>query len=93
MGFCHFSLKTVMLNNNYIHLLKFKFLNQKIKGLLSQFGISHTHHHRLLDGFFKVTVVHVLWLDYVQQMVGWFYFLAWSLSFYPQVISNYQRKR
>lgn len=26
------------------------------------------------------------------QVAGWSYFAAWSLSFYPQAISNYQRK-
>lgn len=25
--------------------------------------------------------------------LGWIYFLAWSVSFYPQVILNYRRKR
>jgi hypothetical protein len=24
---------------------------------------------------------------------GWIYFTAWSISFYPQIVLNYQRKR
>ncbi|CDI97842.1 cystinosin [Echinococcus multilocularis] len=31
-------------------------------------------------------------LSILQQIVGWAYFLAWTLSFYPQVILNCQRK-
>lgn len=28
----------------------------------------------------------------VSDTLGWMYFLAWSLSFYPQAIMNYQMK-
>lgn len=28
----------------------------------------------------------------VMQLMGWLYFAAWSISFYPQVILNYKRK-
>ncbi|KAK9759970.1 hypothetical protein K7432_016466 [Basidiobolus ranarum] len=33
-------------------------------------------------------------MDYatVSSLIGWTYFLAWSISFYPQVILNYKRK-
>lgn len=30
--------------------------------------------------------------DVVSEVIGWIYFLAWSLSFYPQIFINYQRK-
>ena len=26
-------------------------------------------------------------------VVGWIYFAAWSVSFYPQIVDNYRRKR
>ena len=26
------------------------------------------------------------------QVIGWIYFLAWTVSFYPQIVLNYQRK-
>lgn len=29
----------------------------------------------------------------INQVVGWIYFAAWSISFYPQVIMNWRRKR
>eukprot|EP01125_Pyxidicula_operculata_P013324 TRINITY_DN4409_c0_g2_i1.p1 TRINITY_DN4409_c0_g2~~TRINITY_DN4409_c0_g2_i1.p1 ORF type:complete len:265 (+),score=8.97 TRINITY_DN4409_c0_g2_i1:110-904(+) len=32
------------------------------------------------------------WHDYVSQTLGWCYFLAWSVSFYPQVYMNWKRK-
>lgn len=32
-------------------------------------------------------------LYYVYQLLGWFAFTVWSISFYPQVILNYRRKR
>lgn len=31
-------------------------------------------------------------LIYVSIVVGWIYFVAWSVSFYPQIVINYQRK-
>lgn len=32
------------------------------------------------------------WYQYISAMIGYIYFLCWSVSFYPQVISNYKRK-
>jgi cystinosin len=31
-------------------------------------------------------------LDFTSHLLGWFYFFCWSISFYPQVILNHQRK-
>ncbi|KAJ6657333.1 hypothetical protein lerEdw1_002700 [Lerista edwardsae] len=31
-------------------------------------------------------------LRIVDQVIGWIYFLAWSISFYPQVFENWRRK-
>lgn len=31
-------------------------------------------------------------LGIVNQVIGWIYFLAWSISFYPQVFENWKRK-
>ncbi|WKX97678.1 hypothetical protein Q1695_013391 [Nippostrongylus brasiliensis] len=44
------------------------------------------------DAFVRVTVIksHAIWLATV--IVGWMYFFAWSLSFYPQIFLNYRRK-
>ncbi|XP_068449316.1 cystinosin [Clinocottus analis] len=37
-------------------------------------------------------VVHSSILLTISQVIGWIYFLAWSVSFYPQVWENYRRK-
>ncbi|CDQ65108.1 unnamed protein product [Oncorhynchus mykiss] len=31
-------------------------------------------------------------VDIINQVIGWIYFLAWSISFYPQVYENWRRK-
>ncbi|XP_043848985.1 cystinosin [Dromiciops gliroides] len=31
-------------------------------------------------------------LEWINQGIGWIYFVAWSVSFYPQVIENWKRK-
>lgn len=31
--------------------------------------------------------------DILVEITGWIYFVAWSISFYPQVFLNYRRKR
>jgi len=33
-----------------------------------------------------------MWADSLSTALGWIYFTAWSISFYPQVILNYRRK-
>lgn len=40
----------------------------------------------------KNEVLPTPWYRTVSACVGWIYFLCWSVSFYPQVISNYKRK-
>ncbi|ELU04648.1 hypothetical protein CAPTEDRAFT_111871, partial [Capitella teleta] len=42
--------------------------------------------------FVKIKVVHSNILEIFIAIVGWIYFLAWSISFYPQVVSNWLRK-
>ncbi|XP_054452860.1 cystinosin [Anoplopoma fimbria] len=37
-------------------------------------------------------VVHSSVLSVISQVIGWIYFLAWSVSFYPQVWENCRRK-
>jgi len=33
-----------------------------------------------------------VWYQYTSAMIGYIYFICWSISFYPQVISNFRRK-
>lgn len=44
------------------------------------------------DAFIRVLVAVSYVLITVSQIIGWVYFLAWSISFYPQIITNFQRK-
>ncbi|XP_029045236.1 cystinosin homolog isoform X3 [Osmia bicornis bicornis] len=44
------------------------------------------------DAFVRVTVERSDIIYHVSAVVGWVYFLAWSVSFYPQIYSNYKRK-
>lgn len=42
--------------------------------------------------FMRLSVSHSDALDYASDVVGWMYFVAWSVSFYPQTYSNWRRK-
>ncbi|XP_035987566.1 cystinosin isoform X1 [Fundulus heteroclitus] len=40
----------------------------------------------------RFIVIHSNVLSVVSQVIGWIYFLAWSVSFYPQAWENWRRK-
>ncbi|KAL7016802.1 hypothetical protein ACKWTF_010142 [Chironomus riparius] len=42
--------------------------------------------------FFRIIVANSQIIIYVSFIVGWVYFVAWSVSFYPQLVINYKRK-
>ncbi|XP_014479673.1 PREDICTED: cystinosin homolog isoform X2 [Dinoponera quadriceps] len=44
------------------------------------------------QAFVRVTIEKSETLYHISAVVGWVYFLAWSISFYPQIYSNYKRK-
>ncbi|XP_043271892.1 cystinosin homolog [Venturia canescens] len=44
------------------------------------------------EAFVRVTVERSEILYHISAVVGWIYFIAWSVSFYPQMYSNYKRK-
>ncbi|XP_011877656.1 PREDICTED: cystinosin homolog isoform X2 [Vollenhovia emeryi] len=44
------------------------------------------------QAFVRVTIEKSDALYHVSAVVGWIYFLAWSVSFYPQIYTNYKRK-
>lgn len=44
------------------------------------------------ETFVRVSVSHSKGLDYFSDVVGWVYFVAWSVSFYPQTYSNWRRR-
>jgi hypothetical protein len=43
--------------------------------------------------FVLVTVFNYEALNVISDVVGWIYFVAWSVSFYPQIYNNWKRKR
>ncbi|KAM9320335.1 cystinosin [Gastrophryne carolinensis] len=40
----------------------------------------------------RFLVIRSLTLEVIEQIIGWIYFLAWSVSFYPQLFENWRRK-
>ncbi|KAF1765142.1 hypothetical protein GCK72_005094 [Caenorhabditis remanei] len=46
----------------------------------------------LHDAFARITVIRSRFLAVLIQIVGWTYFAAWSVSFYPQMYLNFKRK-
>ncbi|XP_011495491.1 PREDICTED: cystinosin homolog isoform X2 [Ceratosolen solmsi marchali] len=44
------------------------------------------------EAFVRVTVERSNTIYHISSIVGWIYFAAWSISFYPQIYSNYKRK-
>ncbi|KAM5179775.1 cystinosin [Mantella aurantiaca] len=48
---------------------------------------SHTAGPRI-----RFLVIHSFTVEVLEQIIGWIYFLAWSISFYPQVFENWRRK-
>ncbi|KAK7502190.1 hypothetical protein BaRGS_00006554 [Batillaria attramentaria] len=53
---------------------------------------SSTEFDRLEDTFVRIDVVHSSALVVINAIIGWLYFAAWSVSFYPQVYVNFKRK-
>ncbi|CAG9772980.1 unnamed protein product [Ceutorhynchus assimilis] len=44
------------------------------------------------DVYFRVTVYKAKGLGTLSTIIGWIYFVAWSVSFYPQAYINWKRK-
>lgn len=42
--------------------------------------------------FVLVSIIHSNVVEIIIAVIGWIYFAAWSISFYPQVLVNYRRK-
>ena len=49
--------------------------------------------NRPFANIFRVDVIHSSALNVIIEIVGWIYFIAWSISFYPQVILNFKLKK
>merc|ERR1712045_638032 len=44
------------------------------------------------EAFVRVVVIKSRTLELVSTVIGWTYFVAWSVSFYPQIWDNFRRK-
>ncbi|VDO94835.1 unnamed protein product [Soboliphyme baturini] len=55
-------------------------------------GIICVSWFRTRNPFILITVVHSRSLEIVIQACGWIYFIAWSVSFYPQIFLNWYRR-
>ncbi|XP_008536323.1 cystinosin isoform X1 [Equus przewalskii] len=52
----------------------------------------HGNHSNQTGPRIRFLVIHSNVVSIVDQVIGWIYFVAWSISFYPQVITNWRRK-
>jgi hypothetical protein len=48
---------------------------------------------RPTEVFVRISIYKLAVLNVICDVVGWIYFAAWSISFYPQIYQNFQRKR
>ncbi|KAH7967819.1 hypothetical protein HPB52_002628 [Rhipicephalus sanguineus] len=44
------------------------------------------------DAFVRISVLRLSWLNVLSAVFGWLYFIAWSVSFYPQIYLNWKRR-
>ncbi|XP_012906161.1 cystinosin [Mustela nigripes] len=52
----------------------------------------HGNHSNQTGPRIRFLVIHSDIISTINQVIGWIYFVAWSISFYPQVITNWRRK-
>ncbi|XP_066219546.1 cystinosin isoform X2 [Saccopteryx leptura] len=52
----------------------------------------HRNHSSQTGPRIRFLVIHSNVISIINQVIGWIYFAAWSISFYPQVIMNWRRK-
>ncbi|KAB1265717.1 Cystinosin [Camelus dromedarius] len=52
----------------------------------------HGNHSNQTSPRIRFAVIHSNVVSIINQVIGWIYFVAWSISFYPQVITNWRRK-
>ncbi|KAK1129232.1 hypothetical protein K0M31_020361 [Melipona bicolor] len=71
--------------------------NVSVKGLsaghsIVNLNVTPSYITDFSQAFVRVTIEKSDVLYHTSTVVGWIYFLAWSVSFYPQIYSNYKRK-
>ncbi|KGL84373.1 Cystinosin, partial [Tinamus guttatus] len=52
----------------------------------------HTSNSNVTEPRIQFQVIRSIIVKYADEVIGWIYFLAWSISFYPQLFENWRRK-
>ncbi|XP_006899809.1 PREDICTED: cystinosin [Elephantulus edwardii] len=52
----------------------------------------HGNHSNQTGPRIRFLVIRSNVVNIINQVIGWIYFVAWSVSFYPQVLTNWRRK-
>jgi len=52
----------------------------------------HNENISFSEAFVRVVVIKSKSVETLSTVIGWIYFVAWSISFYPQIIDNFRRK-
>ncbi|KAL0583746.1 Cystinosin [Plecturocebus cupreus] len=52
----------------------------------------HGNHSNQTGPRIRFLVIRSSTVSIINQVIGWIYFVAWSISFYPQVVMNWRRK-
>lgn len=73
-------------NEQSIHLIGRRQGHQVLTAESKQINISTTEDYLLID------IARSKTLDIIIAIVGWIYFAAWSISFYPQIFLNFRRR-
>ncbi|KAM4739896.1 LOW QUALITY PROTEIN: cystinosin [Anableps anableps] len=61
-------------------------------GQVTAYLFSNNTHLNSLSSRIRFIVIHSNVLSVIAQVIGWIYFVAWSVSFYPQAWENWRRK-
>ena len=61
-------------------------------GKVTVLSISSDQSVSLGDAYFRVSALRSDALHVLSQIIGWIYFFAWSISFYPQIHENWKRR-
>lgn len=95
------SRNTIILTPEVLHFSNESFLQQNvtIKGKQAgkvnvdiQQDPDNTFQYDTDDAFVRVSVKVHSYLDTLDDVIGWIYFVAWSVSFYPQIWINFRRR-
>jgi len=55
-------------------------------------AISQDNETDTRNAFVRVVIMKSKTVELISTIIGWIYFAAWSVSFYPQIVDNFRRK-